>query len=876
LRKRITIPVVAASVAIAFIILSIYTYSISIASNNSEIRSKTETRFYGCTSYDLTKSMHCDPLMNKLVGYTVTSNSSRILTNKGLPMFVSGNGQAGLQLDAQRLEAVELPISFKPDQSKFSVSVWIKQAKNPQQYGAIVSHANRKGTAGWSLDGHESPNPSVTLSFFNDQGQSFMSPTAPISNRAFTQIVGTFDGSHIKIYENGKLLGSTDFKGKYVLDKAVPLRIGASAFCLTCNWWSGVIKDLRFYNGAINGTEIKRIFANDLPTTATKGLVGYWAFDGSLTDLSGNGNRGLLNSLIANMASAPDGRIFFDEKDTGKIRIMKDDKVLPNPFVTLTDYYVSWEQGLLGLTIDPKFEENHFVYLYYTAMDNKTGHLQVFNRLVRFTDNNNEGTNMVVLIDRIPASMGYHSGGALAFGPDDKLYIGVGDATQHEFAQDPGIVIGKVLRINRDGTIPQDNPFPNSPVYTIGHRNIFGLAFDKQDGDGIITEPGDYHYDKINLIHKGGNYGFPNLLPPNSPSPNSFTNNSAIKPLISYWQTITPTQAIYYTGDKIPQLKDKFLIGTYNGDIYALTFDTHYKQLVMQQHIVLKHYPFEPVTFIAQSTSGDIYYGSYHIYKLTSVNVNGEKQDLFPLGIRSSPNVDVKGIEVPGPQSEQLIDIQTLNNNSKVHSPSSFVQLSIPRKIISDVSSVTATPSGGEQPSTQAVNFVISSNSSSSDNIINIILKPWKDYSQLSIKGSSPRNYFIDINTKNITSSQNMPQSVKGTVPGNNGTGAHSIGGTSHNGFVSIVRYASDSSTQEPYKPSTVEITAHTSVNWINNDSVPHTVTEGVAGSPPSSSKFDSGVLSTGQSFEHTFNQAGTVKYYCTLHPFMSGEVIVK
>ena len=194
---------------------------------------------------------------------------------------------------------------------------------------------------------------------------------------------------------------------------------------------------------------------------------------------------------------------------------MKDDRVLSTPFAVLSDYYINWEQGLLGLTIDPKFEQNHFVYLYYTAIDNKTGQAQVFNRLVRFTENNNQGTDMVVLIDKIPASMGYHSGGALAFGPDDKLYIGIGDATQHEFAQDVGIVIGKVLRINRDGTIPQDNPFPNSPVYTIGHRNIFGIAFDKKDGIGIIAEHGDFHYDEINLIQKGGNYGFPNLQPPN-------------------------------------------------------------------------------------------------------------------------------------------------------------------------------------------------------------------------------------------------------------------------------------------------------------------------------------------------------------------------
>ena len=174
-----------------------------------------------------------------------------------------------------------------------------------------------------------------------------------------------------------------------------------------------------------------------------------------------------------------------------------------------------------------------------------------YNKVVRFTENTDLATNMVVLLDKIPAPEGYHSGGALAFGPDDKLYIGIGDATLHEFAQDAGIVTGKVLRITRDGSIPQDNPFPNSPVYTIGHRNIFGIAFDQKDGVGIITENGDFHYDKISLIQKGGNYGFPASQPANI-APELFTNNSSIKPVRSYWQTIAPTQAIYYVGDKIP------------------------------------------------------------------------------------------------------------------------------------------------------------------------------------------------------------------------------------------------------------------------------------------------------------------------------------
>jgi glucose/arabinose dehydrogenase len=150
---------------------------------------------------------------------------------------------------------------------------------------------------------------------------------------------------------------------------------------------------------------------------------------------------------------------------------------------------------MLGLAVDPDFEQNGFVYLYYTALvDTQNGNGgKVVNRLVRFTDADSKGTDMTVLMDNIPASRGFHSGGALAFGPDGKLYFTVGDATEHVFAQDPSITVGKILRINKDGSIPADNPFSGSPVYTIGHRNMYGIAFDS-DGTGMIT-----HYQRREL-----------------------------------------------------------------------------------------------------------------------------------------------------------------------------------------------------------------------------------------------------------------------------------------------------------------------------------------------------------------------------------------
>jgi glucose/arabinose dehydrogenase/plastocyanin len=849
-------------------LLSVLVYIFSTSTNQNVVNANgngDENRFYGCTKYNITHSIHCDPLMNRLVGYSMPSDSDSIYTNSGTPVFVPSKHGLGLELVAKRSERVEFADTSILHPNKFSISFWIKNSKDMQPTATVISHQiqNTSGSIGWSLDTYwtrTSSTQTIVFSVFDETGQRFSSSPATISNDTFTHIVGTFDGDSMKIYRNGIQIGHTAFNAKYISDPQIPLTMGSPSYCFTCNYWSGVIDDVRFYNRAINGKEVKEIFSNDSIGIVPDGLAGYWTFENNLHDISGNKNEGNLDSMITSAAFAPDGRLFFDEKNTGKIRIMKDDKVLSTPFAIISNAYISWEQGLLGLAIDPKFEQNHFVYLYYTAVDNKTGQAQIFNRLVRFTENNDKGTDTVVLLDKIPASIGYHSGGALAFGADDKLYIGVGDATEHEFAQDPGIAIGKVLRINRDGTIPPDNPFPKSPIYTIGHRNIFGIAFDKKDHIGIITEDGDFHYDEINLLQKGGNYGFPTMQPPNI-APELFTNNSSIKPLISYWQTIVPTQAIYYDGDRIPQLKNKFLVATFDGNIYALTLDERGKHVTEQEKVATRHFPFEPIIFITQSPSGDIYYGGYHIYKLKSVYANSKIQDLFPIEIMPSFKGIVKDMQASYNGSSLTVSVYArANTNNKERSFSSSLsslQLSIPRAIINHISSVTIhiIRNPPEQPSVFPVNFILNENSSLNNNAITIPFKSGINNSQVIIKGVSSTNdiYKIEVNNNNRNNASS----------------------------VSIVQYASYSSTLEPYDPSTLYIDVGNTVKWMNNDFIPHTVTEGESTIPENDTshitdKFDSGILGPGQKFDHAFHQAGTFKYYCTIHPFMSGEVIVK
>ncbi|HME86946.1 MAG TPA: PQQ-dependent sugar dehydrogenase [Candidatus Nanoarchaeia archaeon] len=156
------------------------------------------------------------------------------------------------------------------------------------------------------------------------------------------------------------------------------------------------------------------------------------------------------------------------------------------------------ESGLMGLAVDPEYESNHFIYLYYTHEENE-------NRIARFTLENNRLLNEVILIDNILAAR-FHDGGRLAFGPDGKLYATTGDATIPSTAQDLTSLSGKILRMNKDGSIPEDNPF-QSYVWSYGHRNPQGIVWNNDVM--YASEHGPSANDEINIIEKGNNYGWP-------------------------------------------------------------------------------------------------------------------------------------------------------------------------------------------------------------------------------------------------------------------------------------------------------------------------------------------------------------------------------
>ncbi len=204
---------------------------------------------------------------------------------------------------------------------------------------------------------------------------------------------------------------------------------------------------------------------------------------------------------------APDGRIFFTER-VGRIRIMQNGAVVPQPWATLeVTEQAGSEWGLLGLVLDPDFASNHFVYVYYTAPGGGP------NRIVRMRDQGGAGVVDKVLLDGIPAASN-HSGGRLRFGPDGKLYATAGDASNPPNAQDLGSLGGKILRLEKDGSVPADNPFRGSYVWSFGHRNPEGLAWHPEGGlyeteHGPSSAPPFCCHDEINLIQPGGNYGWP-------------------------------------------------------------------------------------------------------------------------------------------------------------------------------------------------------------------------------------------------------------------------------------------------------------------------------------------------------------------------------
>jgi glucose/arabinose dehydrogenase len=219
------------------------------------------------------------------------------------------------------------------------------------------------------------------------------------------------------------------------------------------------------------------------------------------------------------MAQAPDGRLFIAEQG-GNLRIVKNGALLGQPFLSLT-VDASGERGLLGVALHPAFASNRLVYVYYTRINGGARN----NRISRFVANGDVvGGPEQVLVDLPNLAATNHNGGALKFGPDGKLYVGVGDNGNGALAQNLGHPFGKMLRFNDDGSAPGDNPFFGSQtglgqaVWALGLRNPFTFAFQPGTGRLHINDVGEQTWEEINLGAAGANYGWPSSEGPDNVS----------------------------------------------------------------------------------------------------------------------------------------------------------------------------------------------------------------------------------------------------------------------------------------------------------------------------------------------------------------------
>ena len=269
---------------------------------------------------------------------------------------------------------------------------------------------------------------------------------------------------------------------------------------------------------------------------------------------------------------ASDGRIFFAERNTGNIRIIDaGGSLLPTPFYTLTNTATAGERGFLGLALDPGFPSTPYAYAYQTYNDATNG--TIYNRIVRIFANGNVGTFDRVILPMPPLSGATnHNGGVIAFGPDGKLWAVVGENANPSLAQNGMSLLGKVLRMNSDGTAASDNPFYGSfswenRVYTYGHRNMFGIAWHPVTGRAYVTENGPNCDDEVNRLAAGSNYGWGPTASCGSLPPPADTNRdgpSPVMPLDWWTPTIAPTNAAFYTGSLLPQSRNHLMFGAYN------------------------------------------------------------------------------------------------------------------------------------------------------------------------------------------------------------------------------------------------------------------------------------------------------------------------
>jgi glucose/arabinose dehydrogenase len=286
---------------------------------------------------------------------------------------------------------------------------------------------------------------------------------------------------------------------------------------------------------------------------------------------------------------------------SGEILYYKNSQPQSN-FYKFSEISATNEEGLMGMVLDPDYPNSPYIYTSLAYEDNN----QMFVKVVRLTDVNNQAKEVKILLDKIPAAK-FHAGSRLRFGPDQKLYITTGDATKKEIAQDLNSLGGKILRMNKDGSIPEDNPFSNSYIYSYGHRNPQGIDFDPISGVLFSTEHGPSLFDgaaggdEFNRILPGKDYGWPKVS-------HTESTPEAIDPLLVFTPAVAPASGIFYTQDKYPSLKNTFLFGGLRGEgIFVIYLDEARQKVKSYEKLNINE---GRIREIAVSPDGYIYFST--------------------------------------------------------------------------------------------------------------------------------------------------------------------------------------------------------------------------------------------------------------------------